>query len=166
LKKARLYLLFFTLFALLGFAREFFFVNINNILMILYYKRPSIMPVPEIMQGFLNYNYSSLYYSKYIFTLVSAALYFLLSYWAIKKLTGKVFFTKMLSYSYLLFLGLSALSMLYAYFIKQNLNDEEYTLSRWLMGVLQSPIICLILVASEQLYKPQVDHDNKRQNHI
>jgi hypothetical protein len=44
--------------------------------------------------------------------------------------------------------------MLYGYFVKQRLNHEEYTLSRWLMGVLQSPIICLILVASEKLYKP------------
>jgi len=154
LKKTYLYLLFFLLFALLGFTREFFFVNLNNIMYMLYYHNTSSMPVPGIMKGFMNFKYESLYYSKYGFTLLCTALYFALSYWTLKKLTGRPFFTRVLSYAYLIFIVLSALSMLYGYFIKERLADEEYTLSRWLMGVLQSPIICLILVASERLYKP------------
>ena len=119
-----------------------------------YYKHDSSMPVPGFMKGFLNWPYQSLYYSKYIFTIICTAFYFGLSYWTIKKLTAKVFFTKILFYAYLIFIAASALSMLYGYFVKDRLGDEEYTLSRWLMGVLQSPIICLILLASEKLYKP------------
>lgn len=120
----------------------------------LYYHNSSSMPVPGIMKGFMDWPYDTLYYSKYGFTLLCTALYFALSYWALKRLTGRGFFTRVLSYSYLAFFLLSGLSMLYGYFVKQRLNDEEYTLSRWLMGVLQSPIICLILLASEKLYKP------------
>jgi hypothetical protein len=128
----------------------------------LYYKHGSTMPVPGFMKGFLDLPYETLYYSKYAFTIICTALYFVLSYWTLKKLTGKPFFTSILSYAYLIFIVLSALSMLYGYFVNKRLGDEEYTLSRWLMGVLQSPIICLILVASEQLYKPQPEYDNKR----
>jgi hypothetical protein len=50
-------------------------------------------------------------------------------------------------------LGLAALSMIYGYFVNGRLQDDEYTLSRWLMGIAQSPIICLILLASEKLYQ-------------
>lgn len=154
LKKTYLYLLFFLLFALLGFAREFFFVNLNNIMYMLYYQNGSSMPVPGIMKGFLNFSYDTLYYSKYGFTLLCTVLYFVLSYWTLQRLTGRPFFTRVLSYAYLLFFVLSALSMIYGYFVKNRLGDEEYTLSRWLMGVLQSPVVCLILIASEKLYKP------------
>jgi len=154
LKKTYLYLFFFMLFALLGFGREFFFVNLNNIMYMMYYKHDSSMPVPAMMKGFLDWPYETLYYSKYGFTLLCTALYFALSYWALKRLTSRGFFTRVLSYSYLAFLVLSGLSMLYGYLVKDRLNDEEYTLSRWLMGVLQSPILCLILIASEKLYTP------------
>lgn len=119
----------------------------------LYYKHDSTMPVPGFMRGLLHWPYETLYYSKYAYTLLCTALYFGLSYWALKKLTSKVFFTKTLLYAYLIFIVASALSMLYGYFVNNRLGDEEYTLSRWLMGVLQSPIICLILLASEKLYK-------------
>jgi hypothetical protein len=154
LKKTYLYLFFFLLFGLLGFGREFFFVNLNNIMYMLYYHNTSTMPVPGIMKGFMNWPYDTLYYSKYGFTLLCTALYFVLSFWTLKRLTGRPFFTRVLSYAYLIFLALSALSMVYGYFVKDRLADEEYTLSRWLMGVLQSPVVCLILVASEKLYKP------------
>jgi hypothetical protein len=51
--------------------------------------------------------------------------------------------------------------MVYGYFVHGVLDKDEYTLSRWLMGIAQSPIICLILTASEQLYKKSFNHDTK-----
>jgi hypothetical protein len=41
--------------------------------------------------------------------------------------------------------------MAYAFFISKQLADEEYTLSRWLLGAAQSPVVCLFLLASEKL---------------
>lgn len=151
------YLFFFLLFAALGFLREFFFVNLNNILFMLYYQREGELPVPDLMSWALNFSYDQLYYSKYLFTLLCTLMYFALSYWALKSLTGKRFFLKVLFYAYLSFFVVSAFSMLYAWFVKEKLNEDEYTLSRWLMGVLQSPVVCLILLASEKLYTPQTE---------
>jgi hypothetical protein len=75
-----------------------------------------------------------------------------MNYLAIKKLSTEKKLPAFLIYSYLVLLFLAAISMLYGYFVKQRLQDDEYTLSRWLFGIAQSPIICLILLASEKLY--------------
>ncbi|MBL7912865.1 MAG: hypothetical protein JNJ41_17510 [Bacteroidia bacterium] len=71
---------------------------------------------------------------------------------ALKHLTEKKILLKFLVYSYLILLSLAAIAMTYGYFINGHLQDDEYTLSRWLLGIAQSPIICLILIASEKLY--------------
>jgi len=41
--------------------------------------------------------------------------------------------------------------MLYGYFINNRLQDSEYTLSRWLLGIAQSPIVFIILFAANKL---------------
>lgn len=154
MKKPYLYLLFFLLFAGLGFLREYFFVSLNNVLFMLYYQREGELPVPWVMRWALNFSYESLYFSKYLFTLLCTLMYFLLSYFCLRVLIHKVYFERLLFYAYLTFSIVAALSMLYAWFVKEKLNEDEYTLSRWLMGVLQSPVICLIVLASEKLYRP------------
>ena len=155
MKKAELrwLLLFLLLFGVLGYLREFFFVNLNNILFIKYYNRMGSMPVPRIMEFFRQYDYATLYYSKYLFTLLWTLLFFAANFFALVKLTAHRFMIKLLIYSYLILLSVSGIAMLYNYFINDSFTGDEYTLSRWLMGVAQSPIICLILLASEKLYK-------------
>lgn len=152
-RKYSLYLVFFLVFAALGYCREYFFVHLNNILYIKYYQRPSDLPVPPLMRIFESQSYAALYYSKYMYTLVWTALFFSAGYLALKKLSWQQGLLKLYFYAYALILMLSALSMLYAYFIRQDLQNDEYTLSRWLMGIAQSPIICLLLLASEKLYQ-------------
>lgn len=142
---------FLVLFWILGYMREFFFVHLNNIMYEKYYGHTT-MPVPGIMSIFTRFTYASLYYSKYIYTIVSVAVFFLANYLALKKLSTEKKLPRFLTYSYLVLLFLAALSMVYGYFINDRLQDDEYTLSRWLLGVAQSPIICLILLASEKLY--------------
>ncbi|HQQ95524.1 MAG TPA: hypothetical protein PLQ93_13300 [Bacteroidia bacterium] len=158
--------MFILFFALLGYAREFFFVHLNNVLFMLYYQREAEMPVPAVMRWAQDFSYERLYYSKYLFTLLCTLIYYLLSLWTLKKLALGRFFERVLSWTYLLFIVLSAFSMAYAWFVKERLNAEEYTLSRWLMGVLQSPIICLILLAAEPLYQSTQNHDPKREDHL
>ena len=58
--------------------------------------------------------------------------------------------------------ALAGLSMIYGYFINGRLQDDEYTVSRWLMGIAQSPIICLILIASEKLYNKSFQSWSKK----
>lgn len=161
MKQIKWYLLSLLLFALIGFVRDFFFVNLNNILYILYYKHETSMPVPSSMQFLMNYSYDGLYYSKYIYTLLFVIFYFTASYFTIIKLRISVYFIIILKWTYLLLLILAALSMLYGYFIHGNLDKDEYTLSRWLLGIAQSPIVCLILLASAKLYPGNSDLGQK-----
>ncbi len=152
MKKNKWYLICFLLFACLGYFREFFFVHINNILYRKYYQRDTALDVPSVMKVFENLSYDGLYYSKYIYTLLWVALFFAANYFTVKKLTSNLYLTKILIYSYSAMLLLAFVSMAYGYFVNGRLQDDEYTISRWLMGIAQSPIICLILVASEKLY--------------
>ena len=145
------FLRFFALFGLLGYLREFFFVNLNNIMFQKYYNHTDL-PIPDIMQVFNSFSYKTLYFSKYIYTLVWIVVFFIANYFAIKKLCTTKILLRFLVYSYLILLSLAAIAMAYGYFINGLLQDDEYTISRWLLGIAQSPIICLILIASEKLY--------------
>lgn len=152
MKKYKWFVVCFLLFAFLGYFREFFFVHINNILYRKYYSRDTALEVANVMKIFQELSYDGLYYSKYIYTLIWTGIFFAANYFSLKKLSSTPYLLKLLIYTYCLLLLLAAISMAYGYFINERLQDEEYTLSRWLMGIAQSPIICLILVASEKLY--------------
>jgi hypothetical protein len=110
------------------------------------------LPIPSVMLVFDSFSYKTLYFSKYVYTAVWVAVFFVANYIAIKKLSEQKILLKFLIYSYLILLSLAAIAMLYGYFINERLQDDEYTISRWLLGIAQSPIICLILIASEKLY--------------
>lgn len=148
---AKKIIFFLLVFGCLGYFREFFFVNLNNIMFQKYYNHTDL-PIPSVMTFFNSFSYKTLYYSKYFLSLLWVTLFFLANYMALKHLTEKKILLKFLVYSYLILLSLAAVAMIYGYFINGRLQDDEYTLSRWLLGIAQSPIICLILIASEKLY--------------
>lgn len=149
--KIRWVLFFLFVFWILGYFREFFFVNLNNIMYLKYYGH-TILPIPSFMSFFNTLSYTTLYFSKYFFTAFWFILFFFMNYFATKILGTEKILTKFLIYAYVILLSIAALSMLYGYFVNHRLQDDEYTLSRWLFGIAQSPIICLILLASEKLY--------------
>lgn len=152
MKEAKWYVFIFLLFAMLGYFREFFFVHLNVIMYEKYYNSVSPAPFPSSMNFFKSFSYDTLYYSKYIYTVLWLVAFLATNYLAVKKLTQSPYLLKILVYAYGLMVVAAAVSMLYGYFVNGRLQDEEYTLSRWLMGIAQSPIICLILIASEKLY--------------
>lgn len=98
----------------------------------------------------------ALYYSKYIFTALSLFIFFWMNYFTVRRLSQEKKLRSYVVYSYILLLFLAAASMVWGYFVKGRLQDDEYTFSRWLMGIGQSPIICLILLASEKLYSKSI----------
>jgi hypothetical protein len=114
------------------------------------------VPVPEIMSFFSSFSYKTLYYSKYIYTIIWIVVFYSLSYWAIKQISGEKQLLKFLTISYVILVLLSALIMAYGLLINNRLQDSEYSISRWLLGITQSPIICLILIASNSLYKKSI----------
>jgi hypothetical protein len=143
------YLFFALLFGVLGYFREFFFVNVNNIMYNKYYGDQ--VQIPEILSLIEAQSYSTIYYLKYLFTIISFALFYLLSFYCIKNLSIQPELRRWVHVSYFLFLILSAAAMTWAYFIKGNLQDNEYTFSRWVMGIAQSPLPVLFLLAAEHL---------------
>ncbi|MCE3227916.1 MAG: hypothetical protein K0S32_2467 [Bacteroidetes bacterium] len=163
--KIKYVVFFLILFATAGYSRERFFEHLNLIMAGVYHgtdfyieaaiKRPAIMDV------FSTWQYPTLYYSKYFFTVIWMSVFYAISYFALKKMTSTPVLIRFLTGTYIVMLVLAALSMVYGYFVNGNLDKDEYTLSRWLMGIAQSPIICLILTASEQLYKKSFNHDTK-----
>lgn len=152
MKKTGRVILFVILFGILGYCREFFFVHMNNIMYRKYYNMTTALEVPAVMHVFERFSYNTLYYSKYVYTVLWTLLFFGLSYIALKKLTAAPLMLRLLLYSYCLILLMAGISMAYGLLVNNRLQNDEYTLSRWLLGIAQSPLICLILLASEKLY--------------
>ncbi len=143
--------LFLFLFWLLGYFREFFFVNLNNIMYLKYYGH-TVLPIPPIMSVFNSFSYGTLYFSKYLFTILWMGLFLFMNYFAVKKIGTEKKLARYLLHAYAILFILAGISIAYGYFVNHRLSDDEYTISRWLLGIAQSPIICLILLASEKLY--------------
>lgn len=145
------YLLFFTVFAILGFSREFLFVNINDQLYSLYYHYNDYK-FPKSLIFLQNLQYSTLYYLKYPLTILYFLAYFFSSFFAVKLICIDKKNAVWVVYIYLILLALAGISMAYNYFIHNQLGGDEYTFSRWLMGIAQSPLVAFFTIASGKLY--------------
>ncbi len=154
------FVLFFLLFAVLGYYREKFFVTLNHLMYIKYYGHGNEEHLDPFIHFFDYFEYNTLYYMKYPFTILSIILFGCLSFFAVRFILGTKILWRWVVYSYLILLTLAGLSMVFGYIVNQRLQDDEYTLSRWLVGIIQSPIITIIIIASHQLLK-QPDQENK-----
>ncbi len=139
-------------FAILGFSREFLFVNINNQLYKLYYGH-SALPLPDSLNFIADIDYSTLYYSKFFLTLLFYAAYLGATLLALRLTIAHKKIIRWTIYIYLLLLILAGLSMLYNYLAHNRLDGDEYTFSRWLLGIAQSPLIAFFMIASSALYR-------------
>lgn len=135
-----------------GFLRDFIFKAINVQLFNLYYKRPPVN-VPDSIKILLDYNYSELYYSKWILTFAFAGLYLLLSCAVLLFIFQNRKYIKWCIGIYAIILILSFLFMAIGYLIKDYKNT--YYLARQFMGFLQSPFILMMLIPAIKLYERQ-----------
>jgi len=145
-----LFVVFGLLFIGLGLFREYFFIQVNNIMTWKYYGETSL-PIPGSFSWYAGLSYEKMYYLKYVFTGISFLLFFALAFFCLRSFTENRNLLKWLSYSYLLLLTLCLISMAWGYFVKMRLQDDEYTFSRWLMGIAQSPLIVLFFIDSSRL---------------
>jgi hypothetical protein len=145
------YLVFIAIFAVLGFSREFLFVNINNQLFTLYYKNVGYT-LPNSLGLFNDLDYTTLYYLKYPLTVLYFLAYFLTSFFAIKLICLHKKNALWVVYIYALLLVLSGISMTYNYLINNQFGGDGYAFSRWLMGIAQSPLVTFFIIASSKLY--------------
>jgi hypothetical protein len=151
MKMALKYLSILSVFAFLGFSREFVFVNINNQLYKTYYKNNDIF-ISKSLTFLSNYNYETLYYAKYPLTVLYVVMYFTVSFYSVKIICDNKKITRWIVYIYSLLFTLSSFIMLYNYIINNQLSGEEYTFSRWLMGIAESPLVAFFTIATSTLY--------------
>jgi general stress protein CsbA len=79
--------------------------------------------------------------------------YFIVTYFVVKIICVDKKYTRWIIYIYGLLLLLSGISMTYNYIFNSNLDGDEYTLSRWLMGIAQSPLVAFFMIAANKLYE-------------
>ena len=138
----------------LGFFREMVFININAVLYNKYYQPTDAAHIYHPAFGFLAYfSYKTLYVSKWGVTLCFTRIFrfiqkkFLFYLFAEKKAGS---WLGMLYLSLLLFAGISfGAGWLTGYL------EHGYRFSRIFMGLLQSPVPCMILIPLTHFYKKQ-----------
>lgn len=161
--KVRHVIFFLLIFGAIGYFRDFFMENMNIVMAGVYRGTDEYAIVhkemPAVMVPFSKLSYPTLYYSKYPLTLFWVVVFYVISYFALKKMASSKNILKFLTYSYLLLLFLAGISMAIGYIISGTLKNDEYTFSRWLLGIAQSPLICLILLASEKLNSKITTYD-------
>jgi hypothetical protein len=145
-----LFVLFCLVFGALGFFREYFFREYNNVMYTMY-NGESTMPVNKNFEFFMSFSYKTVYYLKYIFTILFVLAFYLISVGCIKLFTGNRVLLKWFTYSYLVLFGISMVLMLWSYFVRVKLDSDEYSVSRWLMGIAQSPLPVLFFLATHKL---------------
>ena len=144
------YLSVFCGFAFLGFTKEFLFVNINNQLYKTYYKNNDIF-ISKSLNFLSKYSYETLYYIKYPLTIIYFIVYFMVSFYSVKIICDNKKITIWIVYIYSLLFILSSITMLYNYIINNQLSGEEYTFSRWLMGIAESPLVAFFVISASAL---------------
>lgn len=158
-------IIFLLTFGFLGLFREYVFLNINNVIYFKYYKNTT-MPIPFGFSWLTHFSYSFLYFIKYPLTIGFVSIYFLFNYFFLKMFNVYPIYLRLLIYAYIIIVVISTVLMLYAYFFHQKLNEDEYSISRALMGLAQSPLISFVLFALYLWDKNKFTSHEKRNSDI
>lgn len=129
-------------YAGLGFFREFVFLNINEQMRVAYYNSPDSHLSPAL--SFLeNFGYNTLYYLKWPLTLVFAALFCTLAVFVIRIGFATRQYTRLVILAFAGVFMLGALLFMAGWLF--NSNTTVYDLSRFLAGLVESPVLLLML---------------------
>jgi hypothetical protein len=129
---------------LIGYVRDYVFVNINYELIDIYYKRND-WQMPTSLNYFENWDYARLYYFKYWFTALFVLLYIITTLVGVKLLFNvkKYLWISIAAY----------LAVVVVAFVLNNAHllgvdgNQAYLFSRELMGFVQSPFIFIVLIS-------------------
>jgi hypothetical protein len=134
----------------LGFFREFVFLNVNEQMRVTYYNATDshLSPVLNVLTEF---SYAQLYYSKWPLTLLFAALFCLLAVLVIRTAFNTKVYTKLILLAYSGVFVLGAL-LFFAGTLLGN-SAAVYDLSRFLAGLVESPLLLLMLGAGILYYR-------------
>jgi hypothetical protein len=133
----------------LGFLRENIFVNINDLLYTKNYNENN--PIIWYLSFLSNASYKTIYVAKWFVTPFFAFMYWFIQMKILLIIFNEKKTTKWLSVLYLSLFLLSGIFFVTGW----ALGDiyKGYTFSRLFMGLLQSPVPCMILIPTTYLYK-------------
>jgi len=143
----RKYFLFFLVVVLLivvGFLRDFIFVNLNYQASLAYYHQDNDYKLSSLISFIETWSYKRLYISKWILTMLFTILYGAITYFCVYFFFREKKYNKISIGIYIVIISISFLIYLFGYFT--NNYQKAYSVSRQLMGLLQSPIIIMLLL--------------------
>jgi hypothetical protein len=134
----------------LGFFREFVFLNVNEQMRVTYYQATDshLSPVLSVLKSF---SYAQLYYAKWPLTLVFALAFCLLAVLVIRTAFNTKAYTRLILLAYAGVFVLGAV-LFFAGSLLGN-NAAVYDLSRFLAGLVESPLLLLMLGAGILYYR-------------
>ena len=149
-KKNILIVIFIFLYFTAGYLRDFVFLNTNNQLFALIHK--GYKEGGELSKHFFYItalSYKQLYFSKWILTIVFSALYWLIGMGVIRLILNNPTHKNTFSIIYLCLVITASLFTTIGYVILN--NTWTYNISRFLMGIAQSPLVIMILIPASIL---------------
>lgn len=126
----------------LGFLREFIFVNTNSILYSKFYNEN--YPVHSFFNFFKDKSYNFIYISKWFLTFLFILMYFYSQVLTAKFLLKENILRKWFFFFYLFLVILSVITFAVGW-LAGNLN-QGYIFSRLFLGILQSPLPIMFLL--------------------
>lgn len=138
------------LFIATGFFREFLFVNINEQMRVSFYNSPDPHIAPSL-SWLSSFSYDTLYYLKWPLTLVFTAIFggytALAVYWAYND-------KKLVRITWLSYGAIFGLSFLFfAIGLLLGSREPTYAIARFLAGIIETPAMLVILLASFHLVR-------------
>ncbi len=131
----------FILLFIIGYIRESIFLVINSVLNNYPFPyNPSYIPPPEYLYSLTTQELINL---KWFFTLVFSLLFMLLSWLIIHFVFNSKTYNKIVIYIYTFFISISFL--IAGIGILFNCFEILYTPSRFIVGIIQSPLLVIIL---------------------
>ena len=139
------------LLLVLGFGRDFVFVNLNYQASKVYYHQQYEYKIPTLLSFIETWSYTKLYYAKWGLTILFTVVYALITYLFINAIFNSKLFNKLTIFIYLVIIGCAFIAFLLGYFLGDSLKG--YTISRQLMGIVQSPLVLMFLLPALYLNK-------------
>lgn len=150
LPKFALIALLVLLFIITGYLRDFVLINVNYTLDFLKFDQREAYS-HSFFHFLLKYSFKQVYYGKYLLTLLFTLINFGLAWLLLKTAFNDLKLNRVLLWIYLV-VFVSAL-ILFTGGYALNAVEQGYYLSRVLMGFLQSPVPCAMLIFGYPLYQ-------------
>ncbi|MGD1847673.1 MAG: hypothetical protein ACFB10_19965 [Salibacteraceae bacterium] len=138
----------------LGFLREFVFLNVNYILSYKYGWEEEKPRTPAILEFLYDYSYYTLYQSKWVLTVLFAAIFVamtLLAIWMAFRKRKFLWWTLIFFGALLLVAGISFAIGFALKDVELVYYEKGYRLSRRILGFIQSPLSVLVLLPAFRL---------------